>query len=133
MFKFADTFILSKLKSHLGLEHAEKNFFGGAPLKRNTIEYFWSLNIILQNLYGMSETTGPHTTMTDSKFNFKSAGFCIPGCDLRIDNPNENGEGEICMRGRNVMMGYLKDEEQTMQTIDDYGYIHSGDLGKLDD
>jgi len=56
----------------------------------------------------------------------------LPGTDLKIDNPDENGEGEICMRGRNTMMGYLKNEQATAETIDTNGYIHSGDRGKID-
>lgn len=56
----------------------------------------------------------------------------MPGTDLKIDNPDENGEGEICMRGRNTMMGYLKNEQATAETIDTNGYIHSGDRGKID-
>lgn len=49
-----------------------------------------------------------------------------------IANPDENGEGEICMRGRNIMMGYLKNDEATKGTIDKNGYCHSGDRGKVD-
>lgn len=56
----------------------------------------------------------------------------MPGCDLRINNPDENGEGEICMRGRNTMMGYLKNEKATIDTLDSNGYIMSGDKGKID-
>lgn len=66
--------------------------------------------MVLFNLYGMSETTGAFTMQTPSKFSFDSCGFAIPGCDLMIANPDENGEGEICMRGRNIMMGYLKND-----------------------
>ena len=56
----------------------------------------------------------------------------MDGCDLMIANPDENGEGEICMRGRNIMMGYLKNEDATKGTIDAQGYVHSGDRGKID-
>lgn len=80
----------------------------------------------------MSETTGAHTIQTFSKFSFTSAGFAMDGVDLIIANPDENGEGEICMRGRNIMMGYLKNEEATRNSIDSQGYVHSGDRGKLD-
>lgn len=66
----------------------------------------------------MSETTGCFTTQTPSKFSFTAAGFAIDGCDLMIANPDENGEGEICMRGRNIMMGYLKNDKATIDTID---------------
>lgn len=86
----------------------------------------------LFNIYGMSETTGAHTNNSFSRFKLDAAGFCIPGCDLKIDNPDEKGEGEICMRGRNIMMGYLKNEQATMDTVDKHGYLHSGDKGKID-
>ena len=56
----------------------------------------------------------------------------MPGCDLKIANPDENGEGEICMRGRNTMMGYLKNEKATIDTLDEQGFIKSGDKGKID-
>jgi long-chain-fatty-acid--CoA ligase ACSBG len=51
---------------------------------------------------------------------------------LKIDNPDEKGNGEIIFRGRNIMMGYLKNEQATRETIDKDGYLRSGDLGKID-
>ena len=48
----------------------------------------------------------------------KSAGFGLAGIDLKIDHPNENGVGEIIIRGRNIMMGYLKNDQVTKDTID---------------
>lgn len=56
----------------------------------------------------------------------------MDGTDLMISNPDENQEGEICMRGRNIMMGYLKNEDATRGTIDSQGFCHSGDRGKID-
>ena len=79
----------------------------------------------------MSETTGAFSIMSHNKFNLKTAGYTMPGQDLMIANPDENGEGEICMRGRSMMMGYLKNEKATIDTIDSMGYIHSGDKGKV--
>jgi len=72
----------------------------------------------LFNVYGMSETTGATTIHSADNFRLDTAGFAIPGTDLKIDNPDEHGEGEICMRGRNTMMGYLKNDQATMETID---------------
>jgi len=69
---------------------------------------------------------------TPERFSLKSAGFPIPGSDMKIDNPDENGIGEICMRGRHIMLGYLKNEAATKECIDSQGFLHSGDLGKLD-
>lgn len=58
----------------------------------------------------MSETTGAATINTFSAFKLDRCGQALPGSDVKIANPDENGEGEILMRGRNTMMGYLKNE-----------------------
>lgn len=80
----------------------------------------------------MSETSGATTLHLHDNFRLDSAGPTVKGCDLRINNPDENGEGEICMRGRNTMMGYLKNDDATKSTIDANGYIMSGDKGKIE-
>jgi long-chain-fatty-acid--CoA ligase ACSBG len=72
----------------------------------------------LFNTYGLSETTGPTTMQTKFNFRLDSAGRPTLGTQMKIANPDENGEGEICMRGRNIMMGYLKNDEATMECID---------------
>lgn len=69
--------------------------------------------------------------MSPGKFTLNTAGWTMPGQDIMIANPDENGEGEICMRGRSMMMGYLNNEKATQDTIDNLGYIHSGDKGKI--
>jgi long-subunit acyl-CoA synthetase (AMP-forming) len=53
----------------------------------------------------------------------------LQGLQLNIDNPDGEGNGEICLRGRNVFMGYYKDEKNTRETIDKKGFVHSGDVG----
>jgi long-chain-fatty-acid--CoA ligase ACSBG len=100
-------------------------------MKQTTIDYFASLDIPMFNVYGMSETTGATTMHTFTDFRLDSAGFALPGTDLKINNPDEHGEGEICMRGRNTMMGYLKNDIATIETIDNQGFIRSGDKGKI--
>jgi long-subunit acyl-CoA synthetase (AMP-forming) len=67
----------------------------------------------------MSETTGATTSHSNDNFRLDTAGFAMPGTDLKIHNPDEHGEGEICMRGRNTMMGYLKNEKATQEAIDE--------------
>lgn len=80
----------------------------------------------------MSETTGSTTIQSATNFRLDAAGYALPGTDLKIDNPDEQGEGEICMRGRNTMMGYLKNDQATIDTIDSQGYVKSGDRGKIE-
>lgn len=133
MYSVAHFLILNKIKQALGLDQALFFFFGAAPMKPVTMQYFASLSMPVYGLYGMSETTGATTIMTHNKFALDSAGYCLPGTDLKIANPDEKGEGEICMRGRNTMMGYLKNEKATSETIDEQGFIHSGDKGKIDE
>lgn len=118
MYSVAHALILSKIKAALGLDQAVAFLYGAAPMKQSTIDYFASLDMTMYNVYGMSETTGSTTLHTEDNFRLDSAGFCLPGCDLKIDQPDEKGEGEICMRGRNTMMGYLKNDKATMETID---------------
>lgn len=81
----------------------------------------------------MSESTGATSMQHPQKMSLKAAGWALPGTDLKIDNPDENGIGEICMRGRQIMNGYLKNEAATKEIIDAHGYLHSGDLGRIDE
>ena len=109
--------------------------YGAAPLNEATRTYFASLNIFLVNVYGMSECAGPHTLFCPGLSvgaNLKSASPTLPGTETLIHNPDSEGNGEICFRGRHTFMGYFKDEVGTKETIDGKGYVHSGDLGHVD-
>ena len=61
-----------------------------------------------------------------------ATGKVMAGAEIKIDNPGPNGDGEICFRGRHVFMGYLKEEWKTREVIDEDGWLHSGDIGRLD-
>ena len=87
-------------------------------MKQTTIDYFATLDMPIYNIYGLSETTGPSTFHNCNKFTLKGAGYQLGGTELKIDNPDENGVGEITMRGRHIMMGYLKNEPATKEVVD---------------
>jgi long-chain-fatty-acid--CoA ligase ACSBG len=111
---------------------------GAAPIARSTLEYFFSLNWVIFNFYGMSESAAPTTANTFGSANLFSAGCAMPGTELVILSENgtpvpQGKTGEICFRGRNKFMGYYKQPEETMATIDANGFIHSGDEGYLDE
>lgn len=93
-----------------------------------------SLGMPLINTYGLSETSGPTTYMTTDQGNFSidKAGRAFPGTEIKIFNPDEQGIGEICIRGRNVFMGYLNNPQSTFEVLDSEGFFHTGDLGTLD-
>jgi len=85
------------------------------------------------DLYGASEASGPVALNRPTHFKMGTIGQAVEDTDLIILNPDEFGEGEICVRGRNIFMGYLKNEEATKEAIDEEGFFHSGDMGKIDE
>lgn len=135
-FGLADTLIFSKIREALGLSQCRLCLSGAAPISKEVLRYFGTLNIPVCEVYGMSESTGPQTSC---RYNYKQIGSCgvnIPGVEMKIfhdphrDKPEE---GEICYRGRHIMMGYMKDPHKTQETIDDQGFLHSGDVGRIDE
>ena len=97
--------------------------------------FYMSLGMPLINMYGLSETAGPTTYMdiSSGEYSLEKGGKAFPGTEIKIFNPDENGVGEICLRGRNVFMGYLNNSTSTVEVLDPVGFFHTGDLGYLDD
>jgi long-chain acyl-CoA synthetase len=105
---------------------------GGAALNPDIIRYFDSLGITILNGYGITECA---PLISCNRNNYRKAGSVgrpIMRELVKIDSPNEAGEGEICVKGSNVMLGYYENEEATREAFDEDGYFHTGDLGKLD-
>lgn len=128
----ANYLVFRKIKAAIGFGEVKYFTFGAAPMKKSTLNFFKSLSIPLFNTYGMSESTGPQfMNLGERNVDLKSAGAGIKGTDCKIFNPDKDGVGEICFRGRNRFMGYYKNEEATLECIDEEGYIHSGDQGLI--
>lgn len=70
--------------------------------------------------------------MEPPQITLEKSGKPLPGTQIKIFNPDESGVGEICIRGRNVFMGYLNNPEATFEVMDSEGYFHTGDIGCLD-
>ncbi|XP_066512539.1 long-chain-fatty-acid--CoA ligase ACSBG2-like [Hoplias malabaricus] len=131
-FMLANNLVFKRVRAALGLDRCKVCFTGAAPITKDTLEYFMSLNIQLYELYGMSESTGPHTMSWPNNFHLMSCGKVIPGCRTKLDKPDADGNGEVCFWGRNVFMGYLNMPDKTEEALDSDGWLHSGDLGKHD-
>jgi long-chain acyl-CoA synthetase len=94
---------------------------------------FRRLGIGMIEGYGLTETSPALAFSTPFNDKIGSVGPAIPGVEIRIDNPNEEGIGEIVVRGPNVMKGYYKNPEATRAVLDPDGWLHTGDLGYLDE
>ncbi|KAK1174416.1 long-chain-fatty-acid--CoA ligase ACSBG2-like [Acipenser oxyrinchus oxyrinchus] len=131
-YMLANNLVFKKVRAALGLDRCTMCFTGAAPITKDTLEYFMSLNLPIYELYGMSESTGPHAVSNEAAFRIMSCGKEIPGCSSKLDKPDEEGNGEICFWGRHVFMGYLNMVDKTEEALDQEGWLHSGDLGKHD-
>ena len=78
-------------------------------------------------MYGLSETSGSTTCSYIDDFSLEHAGKQLAGTHIKIADPNEKGEGEIRIKGRNVMLGYFKNEEATKECMDEEGYFKTED------
>lgn len=104
---------------------------GGAPINPEIIHFFDSIGISVLNGYGITECA-PLVAVNRSRHIVDgSVGHVIPVDTVRIDEPNEDGEGEILVSGPNVMLGYYNDEEATAACMTEDGFFRTGDYGTL--
>ncbi|XP_028921284.1 long-chain-fatty-acid--CoA ligase ACSBG1 isoform X2 [Ornithorhynchus anatinus] len=132
MMRLADYLVLAKIRNALGFANCQKNFYGAAPMTTETLHFFLGLNIRLYAGYGLSESSGPHFMSSPYNYKLYSSGKVVPGCKVKLVNQDADGNGEICLWGRTIFMGYLNMEEKTKEAVDEDGWLHTGDLGKLD-
>ncbi|MBQ8290662.1 MAG: AMP-binding protein [Clostridia bacterium] len=105
---------------------------GGAALNQSIIDFFEAIGVVILNGYGITECA-PLISCNRNEYRRQgSVGMPIIGGVVKIDNTNEAGEGEICYKGPNVMLGYFGDEAATKAVIDEEGFFHTGDLGRVE-
>ena len=107
-------------------------FYGAAPMNKDTIIGYNNLGIDLIQGYGLTETSPVISAETDKEKRPGSVGLVLENLECKIENPDENGIGEITVKGPSVMMGYYKNEEETRKVLKN-GWFSTGDYGYLDE
>jgi long-subunit acyl-CoA synthetase (AMP-forming) len=124
----ADELVLSKIRHQLGLDEAEILYVGAAPTPLPVLEFFHALGIPVAELWGLSESCGCGTVNLPGKIRLGTVGQVTPGMELKIAD-----DGEVLLRGPQIMTGYRNMPDQTAEAIDAEGWLHTGDIGELDD
>ena len=105
---------------------------GGAPISDRYMKGFEDLGITIINGYGITECSPIVALNRNNNIRYGTVGAPIPGVSVKIDNPDSDGEGEICVKGDIVMLGYYHKEEETQNVLKD-GWFRTGDIGKIKD
>ena len=106
-------------------------FYGSAPMNKDTIIGFNNFGIDLIQGYGLTETSPVVSAESDKEKRPGSIGLALPSLNVKISNPDENGEGEITVKGPSVMLGYYNNEEENKKALKD-GWFYTGDYGYID-
>ena len=105
---------------------------GGAPVNPEVLKFFQDVGFLCVQGYGLTECAPILALNRDVAFKNEAAGLPLPGCTVKILNPDSDGIGEFISKGDNNFLGYYKDPENTAAALDDDGYYHTGDLGYID-
>jgi long-subunit acyl-CoA synthetase (AMP-forming) len=127
LYPLFDKLVYRKLRERLGFDQMRMAATGAAPMSPATRDWFMSLGIMISEVYGQSEDCGPTTFNLAGQGKLNTCGRPVPGVEVKIAE-----DGEILVKGPNVFLGYLHDPQSTAETIDQAGWLHSGDVGVLD-
>jgi len=116
------------IRTKVGLDKIEYAITGAAPINPDVIEFFQALGMNLWEGWGMTECTVGATYNPLERIKNGTVGIADPGVEMKIGE-----DGEVLLRGGNVMKGYYKDAEKTAETIDADGWLHTGDVGTIDE
>ncbi|MEX0952970.1 MAG: long-chain fatty acid--CoA ligase [Nitriliruptoraceae bacterium] len=124
----ADRAVFRRIRDGLGLDELRYAISGAAPISAELLTFFRAIGIEILEVYGMTETTAVITANVPGDARIGTVGPVLPGVELQLAD-----DGEILTRGPNVTPGYLGDDEATRAAIDEDGWLHTGDLGTMDD
>jgi long-chain acyl-CoA synthetase len=125
-YRLATKLVISKIKQAMGFDRAQRLYSGAAPISPDVLEFMSSLDLPILEIYGQSEDSGPTSCNLVGRTQLGTVGVALPGIEVKIAE-----DGEICIRGPNVFLGYYKESEATAETLVD-GWLRSGDLGAFD-
>jgi long-chain acyl-CoA synthetase len=125
--RIADALVYSKVKARLG-GRMRAAISGGAPLAKEIAEFFHMLDLLVLEGYGQTECTTASNCNRPNRFKFGTVGPALPGIEVTTAE-----DGEILVRGETVFAGYHKDEEATREVLPGDGWLHTGDVGVIDD
>ncbi|MFN0186512.1 MAG: AMP-dependent synthetase/ligase [Aquabacterium sp.] len=128
-FMLARWLVLDNVRRMIGVHRARYLLTGAAPISPDLIRWYLALGLPMIEVWGMTETAGLSTTQPAGRIKPGTIGIAAPFNEVRLDPQT----GEILVRGPNVFMGYLNLPEKTAETIDADGWLHTGDVGVLDE
>jgi long-chain acyl-CoA synthetase len=124
----ADEAMFSKIRAQLGFDQISAVNVGAAPTPVEVLEFFHAIGIPIAELWGMSETCGAGTCNPPEKIKIGTVGPPTPGVEIKLAE-----DGEVLVRSDVVMAGYRNMPDKTAETIDPDGWLHTGDIGEIDD
>ncbi|HEU4737917.1 MAG TPA: long-chain fatty acid--CoA ligase [Solirubrobacterales bacterium] len=120
--------VLGALRERIGFDQLSWAHVGAAPCPQETIEFFHAIGVPLAELWGLSESTGAGTCNPPERIKIGTVGPAAPGAELKIAE-----DGEVLLRSGAVMPGYRNAPEKTAEALDDEGWLHTGDVGEIDE
>jgi len=129
----AEHLLFKALRDRLGFSRLRSAATGGAAMGPDTFKFFQAMGIPLKQLYGQTEALGPYTCHGKDDVDYETVGFPFPECEIKINDPDKEGLGEILVRHPYLMSGYYNNQEASDEAFDADGFFLTGDAAYVND
>ena len=130
--RLADAMLMAALRDRLGFARVKSAATGGSALGPDTFRFFLAMGVPLRQLYGQTELSGAYTIQTGREIDFDSSGVPFDDTEIRIEDPDPTGVGEIVTRHRGMFKGYFDNEAASREVLTADGWMRTGDAGYFD-